>query len=328
MKPNKTKILRESAMMIALTVVFVLASVYVPFLSVISSVICGIPIAALTARNGLKVTVPAMFVIFVVTVIVTGNILSAVSIVLMSVLPGAVAGYFLGQKKPFFTALLGTCIAVCVGWMFELLIINVFSGDGIDKMLSEMVTQIEDAVRLMIENISETDMLGEELSPDEMTALFTEMFEYTLRLYLPSFVVISSMILGYITMRVCAFVIKRAKIADVSVVLFSEMKAPRSMSLMAVAFYLVFIFLKQESVLWTVIANVVFILYTIMGVCGLSFVDYKFKTKIKSSAGRFAVYALVMLIGSAFMSMITNILLIIGILDSGRDFRKLGNAEL
>ena len=73
-------------------------------------------------------------------------------------------------------------------------------------------------------------------------------------------------------------------------------------------------------------ANVVLILYTILGVCGLSFIDYKFKPRVKSAVLRMVIYGAVFLLGSALVSVISNVLIIIGILDSGRDFRKIGTA--
>ena len=110
MNHNKNKALREGSMMVALTVVLILASVYVPFFSLIGYFACGIPMAALSARNGFKVTIPALIAILAVTFLITGNILSAVSVVLMWVFPGGVAGYAMGKKYSFFTTLFATCL--------------------------------------------------------------------------------------------------------------------------------------------------------------------------------------------------------------------------
>ena len=329
MNHNKTKALREGAMMVALTVIFILISVYVPVLSFLGTLAAPVPMAALAARNGLRPVWIAVFAVFALTVFVTGgNILSAVSTVLMSVIPGAVCGYFLGKRAPFFNTLFATCIAVCVGWVFELLAINMFAGDGIDEMFTQFGEQIKAMSEAMLQSIpqSQLDALGVSSAAEMMDAVL-EAVQYTVRVYLPSFVIVSAMVTGYITLRISAFVIRRAKIAEVSVVKFSMMKAPKSMSVALLVFYVIHLFSTPGSLVWLVLANIVMVLYTIMSVCGLSFIDYKFKEKIRSAWARGAIYLVALLLASTFVSILSTVLIIIGILDSGRDFRKIGATE-
>ncbi|MDO4744498.1 MAG: DUF2232 domain-containing protein, partial [Clostridia bacterium] len=142
----------------------------------------------------------------------------------------------------------------------------------------------------------------------------------------PSFVIISSMFTGYIIIRLSGFIIRRARLANIENLPFSMLKAPRSMSLIAIVFYSFYIFMSRESEIWPVIANVVMILYTIIGICGLSFIDFKLMKKIHSGFIRFIIYLAVFFLGGALMSIISNILIIIGILDGTRDFRGIGNS--
>ena len=329
MNHNKTKALREGAMMVALTIIFILISIYVPIFSFLGTLAAPIPMAAFAARNGLKPVWIAVVAVFALTVFVTGgNIFSAVSTVLMSVIPGAVCGYFLGKRALFFNALVGTSVAVAIGWVFELLVINVFAGSGIDEMIAQAGEQFKAISTSMLQNIpkAQLESLGA-ASPEAFAAKVVEVFEYTIKVYFPSFVIISAAITGYIILRISAFVIRRTKIAEVSVVKFSMMKAPKSMSTALLLFYIIHLLVTPGSLIWLVLANIVIILYAILSVCGLSLIDYKFKKKVRSAWARGAIYFVALLMLSAFSSVISPALIIIAVLDSGRDFRNIGVTE-
>ena len=324
MKQNKTKALREGAMMVALTIVLILVTQYVPFLSVFSTLACGIPMGTMAARNGMKGIVPAIIAVFLVAILVTGTFLSAVSVILMAVVPGTTAGYVLGKKKGFFSALFATCTAVCVGWLFELFVLYAFVGNGIDDLFAQTMKMTEEMMKPLTESFSQAGITIGNMSGEEFVGAFIESIGKTFRLYFPSIIIMSSVFEGYLIMRVCAFVIKRTKVADVAIVPFSEMKATRSMCFVGILCYLIGFFAGVESVFGAVIANAVFILYALIGICGLSLVDYKLKGAIKSAWGRFGIYFAVFLFGSFLMSFVTMALIILGVLDSSRDFRNVG----
>lgn len=323
MKKENTRGIREGAMMVALTVVFMLLNKYVPLFSFVGMFVCGLPMAILAARNGFKVTIPAVLAVFLVAILVDGGVISAASTVLMSVLPGAVAGYMLGQKKPFFTALFATCVATCIGWIFELAVLELVIGNGIDEILAETMRQMETVMKSAFASFGDalSDKLGmdSETFVDVMLKTMGEMF----RIYIPAMVVISSMITGYVILRLSAFFIKRTKLAGVECIPFSQLKAPRSISIVAVILYIIYMFSQPMTTLWAIVANAVLILYAALAACGLSFIDFKFKNKIKSTIPRFLIYGAVLLFGGFLMGFVVNALIIIGILDSGRNFRGL-----
>lgn len=323
MKNENTRGIREGAMMVALTVVFMLLNKYVPLFSVVGTFLMGIPMAALAVRNGFKVIVPAVIAAFLVAVLVDGGVLAAVSTMLLSVIPGAVAGYMLGKKKPFFGALLGTSLAVCFGWIFELLVLELFVGSGIDQIISETIEQTKAVMSSAIQSVGSAMSEKTGMTPEAFADTLFNTIAYMFRLYIPTMVVLSSLFSGYIVLRLSAFFINRTKLAAVKSVAFSEMKAPRSVSAVAVILYIIYMFTEPMTAVWSVIANMVFILYAVLACCGLSFLDYKLKTKIKAAPLRFLIYGAVMLFGGFLMGLIFNALIITGILDSGRNFRGL-----
>ncbi len=324
MKNENTRALREGAMMVALTALLMLMNRFVPLFSVIGVFACGVPMAALAARNGFKIIIPAIIAVFFVAVLLGDGVIGAISTILVSVLPGAVAGYMLGRRKSFFYSIFATSLVVCLGWVFELVIIEFFMGKGVDEMFAEVIEQTKSLMSSVTDALGEKLAQNSEVSPENVMKTLFEALEFTMRLYFPSIVVISSLFAGYITVRISGFVIRRAKLAPVTVLPFSHLRATRGMASISVIAYFLFMFVDVENSFGAVLANVVLIMHSILAVCGLSFVDFKLKSSIKSPPVRFLLYGAVMMFGGILMSIISNILIIIGILDSGRDFRRLG----
>ena len=311
-------------MMAALTAVLIVLSWYMPLFSVVGVFACGVPMACLAARHGIRVTLTAMAAAYGVSALATGSLLSPFSVMLMSVIPGAVAGHFLGRRRPFFAGLFAVCLAVCAGWLAELLVIDkIIGGEGVAGMLAEMTEQLKKSADAVSGLLPAESMGG--IDPSEFVKTLTDTFEYTLRLYFPSIVIVSSMLIGYIIIRLSGFVIKRARLCEIETVPFSCLKAPASLTCIMVLVYLALMFMKENTALWSVLANVVFVLYTIVVLCGLSFVDSKLAKHLKSSALRVFIYVFVFFAASFALSIIMNVLVIIGILDSTHDYRKLGS---
>ncbi len=325
MKNQNTKGLREGAMAVALTAVLMLLTRFMPLFSFVGTFVCGIPLAVFAARNNLKTILLTLVAAFAVAVLICGGLISAATLVLMSCVPGAIAGYMMGGRKPFFMTLFATCLAVCIGWIFELIILEKVMGNGIAEMLSETLTQTKAMLSGIFDAMGDKVSGQSDVSPAQVLDTLISATEAVMRLYFPSFIVASSMITGYIIIRISGFVIKRTKLANVETVDFSHLKAPRSMSVAALLFYTVYIFTSSESAVFPMIANVVFILYMLLGICGLSLVDFKLKAKIKSAILRFAIYILIFMFGGIFVSIISTVLIFIGIMDAGRDFRQIGN---
>lgn len=321
---DRSKAVREGAMMIALTVILVLLTYYVPFLSGFGMFVCGIPMAALAARNGLKAALPAVLGIFAVSVIVMGSPLAALSTVLMSVLPGLAAGYCMGKDKPFFATLSVCCLTVCAGWLLELFAVDkLLTGQGVEEMIKEAAKQFEDMMNAVIGGYASKSEDGAKLAETMKAMVATA--EYMIKLYFPSMVVLMSAAVGYAVVRLSGFVLRRTKIKDADTVLFSQMKAPRSMAYTAVALYVAMLFMKSGSPVWSVTANAVFVLFALIGVCGLSLADYKLRAKIRSGGARAAIYAAVFFFGGFLFIIAAYVLIFMGLFDSTRNYRGISD---
>lgn len=316
---NSSKAVREGAMMIALTVILVLMTYYVPFFSMIGTFLCGVPMAALAVRNGLKAALPAVLGVLAVTAIVTGSFIAALSTVLISVVPGLAAGWCMGKEKPFFTTLAVCCLAVCAGFLIEFFVIDkVFTGQGAEAMIKESVDLFREILEKVIASGGDRAKALSEVM-DEALA----MAEYMIKLYFPAMVIAVSAVYGYVIMRLSAFILRRANIKKVYVVPFSRMKAPRSMANVAVLIYACSIFMKQDTLIWSVAANATAVLLGMVGVCGLSLVDYKLGLKLPKSGVRALIYAAVFFMGGFLFVIAAYILVFAGLFDSTRNYRQI-----
>ena len=95
---------------------------------------------------------------------------------------------------------------------------------------------------------------------------------------------------------------------------------------MILAFF-ISMFSDAGSKWWAIFGNINFVISFILGVCGLSFVDFMLGKKISKTFLRVLIYFGAAITGSMLLPIIIEVLIIIAILDSGRDFRKLRDVE-
>lgn len=311
--------IRDGAMMTVLTVIFMLMSIYVPIFSFIGMFLSGIPLAALYAKDGFATSVCAAVCSVLIMFVITGEIISSVSLVVAFVVPGLVAGICLKKKYNFFYSVIYTGAAFLVGLLFELLIIKFFMG-GVDKMLTEFLSGVqktlEEAIRVMADENSGVNI-------QQATKTLMDTIMYTAKLYFPSVLIVISLFSAYCMYTFAGFILKKLRLCQVKMVQFYMLRAPKSMSLAAVVLYVLSFFLKPDSMVSAAFYNIIFVIYAFIAFCGLSFIDYKFKKIVKRGFIRTLIYVLLFLFGGMFMAMILNVCIILGILDSSMNFRRI-----
>ena len=320
---------RDSVIVVVLTVALVLASSFIPAIAIADIFVCGVPAAFLAAKHKMKFTIPALLVIFAVFYCSSLNIISAFDMMLMLVIPGAVAGYMLGEKRNFYSGLLAVCVTVSVGWLLSLYMMNTSIKGGISGMLDAMKPQLESSV---MQSFKQAENIG--LSPDvkAMASAVPQMVDMalgTIRLFLPAYMVAFSAVVGYAVLRLCGFFVRVTKAAGVSITPFCMMKAPRSMSTVAVLCYIISFFVSADTAFGAVIANAAFVLEFFLAVCGISFIDFLLKKAIRFTALRWLIYAgaLMFLSVSMMLPMVSYGFVILGILDAGRNFRRIEEVQ-
>ncbi len=319
--------LTEGALMVALTMVIIICSVYIPGFSMIGMLAACVPVACLSMRRNVVTAAVAVAVCSVCCVFITHSIGAAVELTLMMILPGMAAGVCFSKRANFFTALFSACFMVVLGMIYAILVWNAATdGQGILDALEESMTLFEQTLRTVVSN---TYGGIQKLPPEEIAAAITQIIaqvKETVLFYFPSALLIFAMVLGYLQIMLCAFVIKRTRSGFPAVVPFNRMKAPKSMCYLTVVLFLLSLFMTRDSVVDAALMNVNTILYFIIGVCGFSFIDAKVAQKIPGGIFRVMIYVGAIMLGGALIGFLLNGLILLGMLDSMVDFRRLGKA--
>lgn len=257
----------------------------------------------LCGNNGFFVSVAALLAI-------TGNILSTVLFATAYALPGMVFGIAVGHNKRFFYSVAATAVAVLFGIMLELLILN-GSGGGIEAMLREITAGMEKSMTQILSASEMTNGGDAAKAVPQLLSLTVDMF----MIYLPSIIIISSVVYAYIISAIGIFFLKRLRVKKIDYVKFSMIRAPRSMCHVLVILLLLCNIIDKSGFLHIALKNLSIVIGGAMSVCGLSFIDRKFKKRLPSGYVRAMIYCAVLFFGFFLSPVFVNILMIIGYMD-------------
>ena len=326
MKNFKSRMIADGAVCTALTVLLTVMAIYIPIFSIASVAVVGIPLAYLGIKHGFGVSCVSAVTAVLVIFIITGDVLSAVLLGVTNMLPGIAVGYSINNKMSFKMSVITVSAGVLIGLMIHLVVINYSAGgNGIDKMIDETLATTKDMMSSLLEEFSgiasgqESDIFG---TLNESIDLVREY----IYLYIPSFVIGVSAVIGYIVYMFGVFVFKRLRVGNMEYLPFRKIYVTRGVCYGAVILMLITSFSESESVFMSSLKNIQALLYAFISVSGLAFIDYRFSMKIKSGYGRFAIYCLVFLLGYLGIGFIISILIFVGLLDGMFDYRCIGKS--
>lgn len=326
MKNMKAKALTEGAVCAALTVLFTVIAMYVPFFAMLSMFITGIPSMYLAVKHGSKVSVVSAVAAALVLFIVTGDILSAVLTSAVYILPGLAAGYNMGHGRSFKRSVFSASATIVFGFVLTLIFINLSGGgNGIEKMIDEAIGNSRSVMS------SALDMLPSAKGIDtaEITKTMNTMFKLIknlMLLYLPAIVIGISTVLGYTVTAVGIFVLRRLGIKNITYIPVSLMHASRGLCYAASILFLVASLSPDTGVLNGALKNLTAVMLAYIGVCGFSLVDYSVGKRISSGYLRSCLYIGVFVLGYFLSGFILQGLIILGMIDGIFNFRRLYKA--
>ena len=198
--------LRDGAMMTALTVIFMLLSLYVPVFSYIGMFLSGIPLAALYHRDGLAPSVCAAVCSVFIMFAITGELINVFVLAVAFAVPGLVAGICLKKRYNFFFSVIFTGAAFLVGLLLEIFMIKLFMG-GIENMFSEFFNGIKVILEETLNTNSTTNV-------NEAIQTLMNAVIYTTKLYLPSILIVSSLFSAYVMYTIAAFILKKLRLSN------------------------------------------------------------------------------------------------------------------
>ena len=324
MKNIKSRMIADGAVCTALTVLLAVIAIYIPIFSIVSVAVVGIPLAYLGIKHGLGLSCVASVASVLVIFIITGNVLSAALFGVTNMLPGIAMGYCIRNKNSFKRSVIIVSASVLAGLMAQLIVINYTAGgNGIGKMIEETINLTKEMMSSLLGDISSTAVgQGMSISSDMLNEAIELMREY-IYLYMPSFVIGASALIGYMVYMFGVSVFKRLRFGNIAYLPFKYIHATRGICYGAVVLMLITTFSESTTVFMSALKNLEALLYAFIGVSGLAFIDYKFSNKIKSGYGRFGIYCLVFLLGYLFISFIISILTFVGLFDVMFDYRRI-----
>ncbi len=303
---KRTNVLTEGAIFVAIYTVFLLITLYVPILSVISIFFLSTPFIIFGIRHGIKQS----FVLLLASIVMTFLVGSIVSlpIGLMFSVTGIIMAYFYRQKRQLF-ALIGGTISLLINFVLDYALSIVFL--GVD-LFSDVIQQAKSSVR---ETIAAFPSMDEEMKKTMMEQM-NEQFDLLMNL-LPSMFVIVSFMLAVIIHILNIGIMKRLKLNVGTITPFRDWKFPKSIIwYYLIAILLMLINLPKESFLNIALYNIVFVLQTVLLIQGFSFIFYFCHVKKLSKA-----VPVLIVIGTFILPILLYPVRILGIIDLGFNLR-------
>ncbi len=323
MKNIKIQALTDAAICTALSVIFVLLGTYVPIFAFASMIIAGMPLAYLGVKRGTKISGEAFLASALLIFVLTGNIIATVFSAIINLLPGIVCGYLIPRKKSFYFSVCLVSFAVLLGLMGELVWINMIDGgNGIENIISSSVDNIKNIFKSVVPNLQEQGASGEFFANIE--GMLDHVKELII-LYLPTMIIGFSVVVGYIIYMFSIFIMGRLRVRRIRYIPFNKMSAPRGLCHSAILLYMLASLSEEITIYSASLLNVVSLSYAMIGICGMSFIDFKLSSKIQSGYIRGAIYCFAFMVLYIAIGFVANILVILGLVDGLFNLRMLSN---
>lgn len=306
---GKTRVLTESAVILAIYIILLLITLYVPILSYITLFILSLPFVIFAAKRGLKNGV-FLFAAAVILTILFGSFIS-IPVTILFGTSGIIIGYLYKKGKTRYEILAVGSIVFLVNFLLLYGVLVVF-------MDINPLEEFNKTAELSIQT-SKVFMagIGQTLNEKQLDQL-EEALELA-PLLIPTVLVFLSVFLAFITQVISTPILKRLKFKTEKWPPFREIKLPRSI----IWYYLIVMILMmsqvvdKESILYIGIINLFFVLELLMVVQGLSFIFF-FSYHKKLANG----IPITILILSLFLPFLLYIVRIIGIIDLGFNIRE------
>ncbi len=321
MNKYKVKVLTEVAICTAVSVMAVLLGIRVPMLSALMTLLAGVPMMYLGMRRGVKVLAVLFPVCLSAIFPVTQNVGATLLLGGINFLPGMVMGYALRKRYSFATIIFAGSGVLLLGLVCQLALFNAMAdGQGIANLVNQAISgarqSVHETLAGMQEQLSVQGQDVEAILNQTMDAIRDIIF-----LYLPSFLIGSSVVMSYLLFMLGCFLLHRTRPVRIIYLPFWGICASRATCYLAAVLYLITSFSTDTTVWTAALQNIQVLLYGYLAVCGMSFLDYKFKKKIPSGYGRAIIYFAVFCVGYLLLGMLFQGLCILGMIEGMLGFR-------
>ena len=311
MNNMKIKAIAESAMGAAVCALLMITSLYVPFFSGVAAIISGIPIMCLFYKNNITSGILAFVCAFLITFILTGNIVSVGVMALLYVAPAVTFGIFNSKGNKFSVSVAAAAVVTLIGVVIEF---NMLNGSG---------TGIRDFVTSYSNNIQ--SMLGETMAAsgvnmgEDMSGAVTQAINQAIDMimyYLPTIIICIAVFYAYLVAMVGVFVLKRLRIKEVQYTAFNTLVAPKYVCHITVLLFILTYIMEDPSVYSAALKNVLLVSEILLGICGFAFLDLKFSKVLRQWYIRLVIYIGIWFSVFMLLPFLAEVLVLVGFLRS------------
>lgn len=302
---KNTKQLTETAILLALYMLFFAFAFFVPLLGLLFVWVLPLPFVVNTVRNGRNATIGMFIAALVLSLFFT---IAAVPLTWTFASAGFVIGEMFRRKKSSFQILLAGTLTYIVNFVLLYIIMVVFTG-------LNPVTETMNSVKATLDSMQAMSGLPEG-TEEQMEALYAQLDFIT---YLvPSMLIIGAIVFAFISQLISSFILKRFQYDVQAWKPFYEWSLPRSLIFYyLIVLILAIIGLEEGTTLFVLVANLEILLGYAMILQGFT-VIFAF-SKIKEWS--LAVPVLIT-IGSFLLMFPLQLVKLLGILDLGLNLRS------
>ncbi|EPC8408284.1 hypothetical protein CN479_08385 [Bacillus thuringiensis] len=306
---KQTKFITEGAALLAIYVILLLISMYVPILGTVVTFALPLPFILLTIRYKLS----NVLVIFVAALFVTIIVSQPMNLVKTTMfgLIGIVLGYmYKTRKKPVEILIAGT-LAYLIGFVLIYVASIKFFNIDIMKQMQSVFSES------MVQSEKIVSAIGMPISK-EQKELLTQMNDILQSLF-PSILVLVSVCFSWITVIISGSVLKKLKHDIIPWPKFKDLQLPKSIVWYYVIFILLATFIKVDptSYLHMVFSNLYVIFALLLVLQGLTFISFLAYRK-----GFTKGVPIISFIVCMFIPMLFPLVTILGIIDLGISLRS------
>lgn len=262
--------------------------------------------------GGLAASLCLFFVMYGATAVYFGvslfNAIEGLVFYLTLLLPAIFFGVWAKVPVGFENKLLKTAFVSIVSSLLFILLLK-HSGVLIPEILKESCDNAKEVLNSAVAAAGAENLSG--AVTDVVDTVFLG-----ISLYLPSIVIIFSIVGAYITVMAGVFVLRRTKTADIKYAKFNMLQVPRFICIISVIMSFVTILSDTSSTFGAVISNAVTVSEFLIGVSGFATVDYFLAKKIKRGYVRAIIYCGFLILGFGFSFMIIGVFPFIGFIES------------
>ncbi|MDG5789422.1 YybS family protein [Evansella sp. AB-P1] len=308
---ERSKQLKEGMKFIAIYILLILLTLFVPFIGLFLMLTLPIPFVIYTCKHGLKqgiiLGLIAFFLLFIITPL-------SLPLTLTFVATGIVIGELYRRKKDAFGVLLGGSLsfiaALILNYIGSIVIFNLNLVEIIQDLIRDSIVISEQMLDFVGQN--------EEVLVENAYAFIDEIPFIT-----PMIIIVTGISIAFLVQWLSSLFLRQLDYEIALFPPFREWSFPRAFIWYYLFTYIIMLIgTEHGSTMYIVIANLAPILEIVMIIQGFSFIFFYFHSKGKSKAMPIIIVVLTFLL--PFMLYIIRIL---GIIDLGFELRKRLNSK-